>query len=301
MEAMRRTIASSSRAPGLAAQRLVYVALALAAVAFCQPVAAQSPCKTPSDECKVVGEWDITLSLGGGIRTNPVRGRSDIPLVVIPQISYYGKRFFLENLDVGFTLHEIDTNTFSLVATPGYDRVFFYRNDLQNIFVGGARSLVGAGADTDAIEPPVADQSFPVHDRHTTYLAGPEWTFAYGRLTGQFDALYEVTGEYDGYEVRAALATPIMRSRHGSLDLSAGLTWKSSALVRYYYGVEGLYEPGSAVNPFVKLGYSVPLSRRWTFSAFAHYERLDSAIANSPIITEHGVTTAFAGFVFKVL
>ena len=48
----------------------------------------------------------MSVSLGIGSRSNPVMGESDIPLVVIPQISYYGKRFFLENLDLGVTLYE---------------------------------------------------------------------------------------------------------------------------------------------------------------------------------------------------
>ena len=87
--------------------------------------------------------------------------------------------------------------------------------------------------------------------------SGPEWTFGYGALTGQLNALREVTGEHDGYEVRAALAAPLLRSK-GSLVASAGLTWKSAELVRYYYGVDELYEPGSALSPFVKLRYALP-------------------------------------------
>jgi outer membrane protein len=273
----------------------------MASVLFSQAAAAQTACKTPSADCVVVGEWDISVSLGVGARSNPVIDQSDIPLLVIPQISYYGKRFFIENLDLGLTLHESDSNTFNLVASPGYDRVFFYRNDLQNIFINGASGVVSTspGATGPPAEAPL-EAEFRVPHRHTTYLAGPEWTFSYGRFFGQLDALREVTGMHGGYEVRAAVAAPIIQSR-GSLVLSTGLTWKSSELVRYYYGVEGLYEPGSAVNPFFKLGYSLPLSERWTFNAFAHYEYLGNAVADSPVVSGHAVTTAFAGVVFKVL
>ncbi len=44
-------------------------------------------------------QFEISASFGLGQRSNPVDGRSDIPLVVIPHISWYGKRFFLENLE----------------------------------------------------------------------------------------------------------------------------------------------------------------------------------------------------------
>ena len=272
----------------------------MATVLLPQGAAARSACTAPSADCMVVGEWNISLSLGLGQRTNPVDGNSDIPLVVIPQISYYGKRFFLENLELGFTLHESEANTLSLIAAPGYDRIFFYRNDLQNYFVsGGAFGLVSAPQyNSDNRE--LRESEYPMRARRTTYLVGPEWTFNYGRLVGQVDALYEVTGRHQGYEVRAALATPLIQAED-SLTVSAGLTWKSAEVVRYYYGIDRLYQPGSALNPFVKLAYSKPLSPRWAFNAFAHYEYLSDAIADSPIVSGHGVTTVFAGVVFKVL
>jgi MipA family protein len=258
---------------------------------------AQASCSSPSAECAVVGKWEITASFGVGQRSNPIVGKSDIPLVVIPRISYYGKRFFLENLELGFTLHDGDANTFNLIATPGYDRVFFYRNDLQNIFIAGG--IAAPSYTTLPVNIPPEGREFLVGKRRTTYMVGPEWTFGYGRFTGQLDALREVTGKHDGYEVRAALAAPLIRSK-GSLVASAGLTWKSREVVHYYYGVDDLYEPGSAFNPFFKLRYALPLSDRWTLNAFAHYEQLSSSISNSPIVTENHVTTMFAGVVFRV-
>jgi outer membrane protein len=259
---------------------------------------ASSGCTAPSADCVEVGQLKLSVSLGAGSRSNPVLGESDIPLVIIPQVSYYGKRFFLENLDLGFTLHEGESNTFNLIASPGYDRVFFYRDDLQNFFVSGATGAVTAEAPLVGQED--FSQEFEVRPRHTTYLAGPEWLFQYGNFVGQVDALYEVTGRHDGYEVRAAVAAPIIQSEH-SLVISAGLTWKSAELVHYYYGVDGLYEPGSALSPFLKLGYTRALSDRWSVNAFIHYERLGSAIADSPIVSDDGVTTAFAGVVFRIL
>jgi MipA family protein len=251
-------------------------------------------CSAPSADCAVVGQWEISASFGAGQRSNPVEGKSDIPLVVIPRISYYGKRFFLENLELGFTLHEGEANTLNLVATPGYDRAFFVRSDLQNIFIPADFAVP-----TNAPAIPAGGQEFVTSPRHTTYLIGPEWTFGYGALIGQVTALHEVTGEHDGQEVRAAIAAPLLRST-GSLVASVGATWKSSDLVRYYYGIKQVYEPESAFSPFVKLRYARPLSDRWTINAFAHYEHLAGAIANSPVVSEDHVTTVFAGVVFRI-
>lgn len=263
--------------------------------------AAQGKCEAASADCVVVGEWDLSVSLGAGVRTNPIAGRSDIPLIAIPQLSYYGQRFFLDNLEPGFTLYERGAHTLNVIATPGYDRAFFSRSDLQNVFVTGAVATPGSGTTVDPLPPPLSPPvEFRGHRRHTTYFVGPEWLFSFDRFIGQLTALREVTGRHDGYEVRGALSTPLIQNRN-SLVANAGFTWKSAATVRYYYGVQGLYRPDSALNPFVKVGYSRALSQRWTLNAFVHYEYLGDDIADSPIVSNHSVVTAFVGFNFKVL
>jgi outer membrane protein len=274
-----------------------YLLVILSVLPFSQGAFAADDCKAPSDDCVAVGGWNFSLSLGAGVRTNPLVHGGDIPLVVIPQFSYYGKRVFIDDLDLGVTLAESDTNTLNMVASPGYDRVFFYRSDLQNIFVGGltgastALTPTGNGA-FDAGSSGAA--KFPQRARQITYLAGPEWSFKYHGVSGQLDVLHEVTGRNHGDEIRAALGIPLVQSR-GSMTANVGITWKSAAIVNYYYGAPNIYEAGAALDPFVKLGYSLPLRGKWTFTAFAQYERLGNAIADSPIVGEHAVLTVFTG------
>lgn len=255
-------------------------------------------CTGPSKDCVAIGHWSFKVSLGGGVRTDPVVHEAAIPLVVIPQFSYYGRRVFIEDLDLGFTLTESDASTLSLIATPGYDRLFFYRSDLQNIFVSGIpyetgntgnAENTGNTGNTGHVES--VREGGP---RHWTYLMGPEWTFETHGIAGQLDLLHEITGQNHGNEIRAALGIPLLEST-GSLSANVGLTWKSSAIVSYYYGVPGVYEGGWALNPFVKLGYSRPLSSKWRLTAFVHYEHLGNAIADSPVVNAHGVLTVFAG------
>ena len=273
--------------------RTTRVLVAIAAAAGPQAAAAQTPCKAPSADCIPVGDLQLSLSFGYGTRTNPVVGRDDIPLFVIPYVSYYGKRFFLESLEPGFTVYGSDAHTFNLIATPGFDRVFFSKHDLQNVVVPFA-------AAPPSFVAQVEDQTIAVGHPHTTYLAGPEWLFRRGNVIGQVSALYEVTGRHKGYEARAAVSAPLIQSKQ-SLAINAGLTWKSAATVDYYYGVPDVYRANDALSPFVKLSYALPLSERWTLTAFVHYEYLDDTIVDSPIVTDREVVTAFAGFNFKVL
>src|SRR5581483_6278239 len=163
-------------------------------------VCAEDECKGPSSDCVAVGGWNFSVSLGAGVRTDPVVNEAKIPLVVIPQFSYYGKRFFIENLDAGVTLVDTDRSTLSLLASPGYDRVFFYRSDPQNIFVTGLNSFNTTLSthvtpvtryNPDGTTSVVPAVQFPPRSRQWTYLAGPEWTFKLGSVTGQLDLLHE--------------------------------------------------------------------------------------------------------------
>jgi len=242
-------------------------------------------CQGPTDDCVAVGRWKFSVALGAGVRTNPLVNGKDIPLVVIPQFSYYGKRFFIDNLDFGFTLAERGTNTFNLIATPGYDRVYFYRSDLQNFFIGFPNTPNSAAA---KVAPPAP---------RITYLAGPEWTFKYGQVSGQLDLLRDATGQNSGDEIRGALRIPLLKSK-GTVSANIGFTWKSAATVNYYYGVPMVYSGSAAFDPFIKLGYTLPVSSKWRFNAFAEYERLGNGIADSPIVAEHSVATVFVGAIY---
>jgi outer membrane protein len=258
------------------------------------PDSASEGCAGTSDDCVAVGHWDFSVALGAGVRTNPLVNGDNIPLVIIPHVSYYGKRFFLDDLDLGVTLAENSSNSLSLIASPGYDRVYFYRTDLQNFFITGYSPAGTALVSTDHT---AAIAQITPRPRRVTYLAGPEWTFKVAGVSGQLDVLHDITGQDHGTEVRAALGIPLVESR-GILSANVGITWKSSQIVDYYYGEPGLYAGRSALDPFAKLGYTVPLSRRWRFDAFAEYERLANAIADSPIVAEHSVATVFVGAIY---
>jgi MipA family protein len=266
----------------------------------------EDDCQGPSNDCVAVGGWNLSIALGAGVRTNPVVHEGDIPLVVIPTFSYYGKRFFIDNLDGGVSLIENDHSTLSLIASPGYDRVFFYHSDPQNIFVTDlSNSLQVPGSTTTLINRTNPDGTtvqvpavkFPRRSRKVTYLAGPEWTFKYGAISGQLDVLHEITGHNHGDEVRGAVGIPLGHLG-GVWTTNVGFTWKSTEIVNYYYGEPGLYTGGAAFDPFVKLAFSRPLKGKWKLTGFVETERLDKAIADSPIVNARYVTTTFVGVMY---
>ncbi len=70
-------------------------------------------------------EWEISLSTGYGVVENPLAGKRDGESYFLPNISYYGKRFFLSNLTVGYSLLENENIYLDLVARPNEDGLYY--------------------------------------------------------------------------------------------------------------------------------------------------------------------------------
>jgi outer membrane scaffolding protein for murein synthesis (MipA/OmpV family) len=105
------------------------------------PAFAQPSCV---DDCVEIGAWRVNVGMGLGMRSNPLNGGDDIPLVVLPEVSYYGERFFLKNLEMGFTLFENERHQFNALVTPGYDQMYFNRWDPFN-FTDAGGFTAGSG------------------------------------------------------------------------------------------------------------------------------------------------------------
>src|SRR5690606_4292401 len=107
--------------------RALLTIIPLLLLGFAAGVSASAECTEAATDCVEVGKWQISVAVGAGVRTNPVLERKDIPLVVLPEVSYTGERFFIQNLDFGFILLENETHRLNIFATPSYDQVFFHR------------------------------------------------------------------------------------------------------------------------------------------------------------------------------
>lgn len=249
-------------------------------------------------------QWQISLGLGAGIRTNPVMDNKDIPLVVIPQVSYQGERFFIQNLDVGYTLFQNETQQFNLLVTPSYDQVFFNKWDINN-FVERSGLAMSSSKDTPTVELTnrVIDKRL-LHKRRMAGLAGVEYSHSLYGLDVQMQLLSEATGYYNGTEARIAVSKSINLGKH-DVKLTLGTNWQDTKTLNYYYGLplqEALsHEPYDAEAGFTSLlrfDWSYQLDEHWSLRFFTSYRHLSPAISGSPLATTNKVTTAFVGGVY---
>lgn len=296
-------------------------------------------CGPNQQRCVAVGTWEFKLGLGLGARTNPVINGDEIPLILIPQVSYYGKRFFFDTTDLGYTLVDRKNLMFNLLVTPGRDGLYFFRDGWRSFFLDGGLTIGSSGFSPvlnesddnnhsptiieDAGEPgpqPVeapelgprqgigqdAEPLKNLHRRHTAAMGGLEVSSQLGSLDWQLQLLSDVSGVHNGQELRLAISGAQDYGGH-QLGLATGFSWKSAELLEYYYGVSAdeasqalpAYKPDSGATPFVRLSWSKPLSRNWHWLGSLQYEHLSRAQRHSPLITDNEVVQIFVGGVYN--
>jgi len=249
-------------------------------------------------------QWQFSLGVGVGIRTNPVMDNDDIPLIVIPQVSYQGEHFFIQNLDLGYTLFQNEKQQFNVLITPSYDQVFFNKWDLSNFTERTALSF-DAAKDTATVGPTNVDiDKRLLHKRRMAGLTGVEYSHSFYDLDIQLQLLTEATGYYKGSEARLAISKAIDLGKH-DVKLTIGTNWQDTKTLNYYYGVtaqEALnrvpYHSADGFAGLLRFDWSYQLDEHWSLRFFTSYRHISSSISNSPLVTDDNVVTAFAGGVY---
>ena len=234
--------------------------------------------------------WRLGMALGYGERGNPLVSADDIPVVVDLDIAWFGKRWFFDNWDIGFTFHDGRRMTASLIARARSDQVFFGRANFK--FLNIARS-----GETLADQVPLR---FP--DRHFAGELGVELLTdgRWGLL--QINAFHDVTGIHNGYEVSLDYGIGLRRGRW-YFEPGLRLAYKSAALNDYYWGIRHdesspvlpFYQAGAGINAGITLRASYHFSKRWALRTAVDYESLNDDIAASPIVKSDRVLGYFAG------
>ena len=248
----------------------------------------------PAGEEEEESRWRLGAALGYGQRTNPLIQSDDIPIVVDLDIAWFGDHLFFDNGDLGLTFADNDAVTASLVARFNSDRVFFGNTDTRFV------ALDAAGVPlAEAVEFEVPDRDYAI-ELGVELLSDGAW----GQL--QLTAFHDVSDTHDGYEVHFNYAYG-RRSQRWYFEPSIGASYKSAALNNYYWGVTEdeagdvvlPYEAAAGTNVQARLMLGYQLSRHWSLSLVAEYERLNDDAAASPIVEDQDVFGYFAGAAFR--
>lgn len=265
------------------------VPLLLLALAAGAARGADTHCQSNSADCIAMGQWQLSLGVGLGGRTNPLLGGDDIPLLVLPQFSYYGERFFLDTTTAGYALHESAHQSLAIVGTLGLEQMYFNDVSLGNFVIDGGRlSLNGASEGADNINsahppednthtPNTTDKDGPseffhkrdiaaaevtaavasdnLSPRRMAVLAGMEYSAYLGNTSFSVQWLHDVIGVHQGQEVRLGLDRRF-RYQKNEFTVAGGAVWQSAKVMDYYYGLD-LDEVGPNPELVYRAGDSV--------------------------------------------
>lgn len=116
-------------------------------------------CNSQYSECAPIGKWEFALGVGVGVRTNPLFDGDNSPLILLPSISYYGERFFLDNLRAGFTVFDnsqekTNSHMLNLLTTISLEQVFFEDSLVGNFFIDSDSTVGSLNPGNELVNPP---------------------------------------------------------------------------------------------------------------------------------------------------
>jgi outer membrane protein len=267
--------------------------------------AVATPAPPPAPPLPPERSWRFGIAAGYGERTNPLIQSDDIPVLVDIDLAWFGRRWFFDNGDLGFSLIENDRFTTNLVARVNSDRAFFSKTNTR--FVTFRRTVGGLA--TPAVNPDTGelltqDEAVPLKAPKRDYAieAGFETLIDGDWGAATLRAFHDVSGTHDGYEVSASYSFRHTRGRF-SVSPSVGVTWKDDALSNYYWGVHpdessfilDSYEARGGLSWEAGLRGTYYLTKRVRLAVSANYERLQHSVERSPIVAENHVFGYFAG------
>jgi outer membrane protein len=264
---------------------------------------ATAPPAAPMPATVRESHWRLGAALGYGNRTNPLIQSEDIPVIVDLDIAWFGKRWFFDNGDVGFTLFDDSRSTTSLVARLNDDRIFFGKTNTR--YVNFAYSGNGL---TEPLPPSATDDPTPepvavvVPDRDYAVEVGVESLIDGEWGAATLRAFHDVSGTHGGYQLSADVSRRWTRGRL-SFAPTIGVIYTSAQMNDYYWGVKP--EEANTALPSYRAGGGFAFeggllanyyfSRNLRLGVSLNYEHLADDVAASPLAEDDYVFAWFSG------
>lgn len=286
--------------------------LSLLFIFFSQLTLAQ--CIVTNEQCAPVNEWEFSFAIGAGVLSNPLHGGSDIPLVFIPQISYYGEKIFLENNALGYTIHETNKFSLSAISLINRENAFFNRWHPSNVFVPVFTSGItesSPGFDS-SIDPDPSTSKINLDE-----IANRKWALDAGIQANWFisnknhlkiQLLHDVNNAYNGFNGKIEFNHRFtgFGMTNTRWQLTTGVNWLSRQQVDFYYGIgendtkntSAFYQGKSAINPYIRIHSNYQLNKDWRLAFSARVEFLGKTISNSPLVKDEVIESIFLGVVY---
>lgn len=262
---------------------------------FCHSALAY--CDVDKDDCAPIGQWQFSVAMGLGVHTNPLNGGDNIPLIVVPTISYYAEKLFFDNGTLGYSLINQEQLVISSIIELNLEKSYFTRWHPQNIFVNNFSSMAPSRESVDIAQ---------VDNKRWAVDAGIQINWFINSTTDiNAKLLHDVSSVYNGYTANVSInqtyIVPFIKNSY--LNLGVGAQINSAELVDYYYGINQLnslfspivFKGKTSINPILRVKLTKVLNHHWQLLFLWKRKLIDANTANSPLIEENQVDTVFLG------
>lgn len=267
------------------------------------------------EQCVPANSFQLGVGLGAGIKTNPLIGGDNIPLILLPDISWYGEKAYFDNGELGFQWLSKEHLALDTFIRLDDERTFFSFIHPNNIFLSSVLSPPALTPSSPGSENEADNIKYPQRaSLSVEQIAKRKWAVNAGFRIHYFVGNAEFT---------SSLQQDISQLHQGKivsltykykwliqdirLKFTAGVHWKSSKLLDYYYGItlkdtdysEFHYQASSGFEPFFSVTLQKPINQNWLWLGNIGTRRLSSAMTNSPIVEEKHVNRIFLGVAYR--
>lgn len=263
-------------------------------------------CTRDEDGCVESEQFQLSVALGAGQRSNPLYDGESFPMLLLPDFSYYTDTWFIDNGTVGYSLAQNDQFAVSLVMRLNSEKGYF-----QRWFAGNVITMNSSGAflppevETGTEKSMSAVSVGHVKKRPTAVDAGLQFNWFGEQWQSRLNLWQDVNSKYEGQNASLSWSR-FWPFAGGQLDLSTSLYWKSAKLIDTYYGVGEdelyyleRYQGRASWQPELRLGWQKALTSRWSVLTFYRYLHLDDAMTDSPLVQDDSVQTWFIGMSYR--
>lgn len=266
-----------------------------------------------------VGQWNFSVGLGYGKRSNPLYSGKDTPLYVLPSVSYYGEHIYFDDGVLGYSIELSPSLYISAITQLNAHSANFSQWHPSNFLVSGVTESISDQRFNEIYGitfPQTADvaSDSPIS---VSQLAERRWAldagfqinyFTQHNVMMQFSLLTDISGIYKGLnsQIKLEKAWRIPSIQPLSIKVSSSIDWFSEKLANYYYGIGqrdddyqiNYYRAGSGFNTTVGVTANYQLSSQWRAAISYKVTSLAAAIRQSPIVQTSQSNTYFIGATF---
>lgn len=263
-------------------------------------------CTRDEDGCVESEQFQLSVALGAGQRSNPLYDGESFPMLLLPDFSYYTDSWFIDNGTVGYSLAQNDQFAVSLVMRLNSEKGYFQRWFAGNVItMNTSGSFLPPEVEIGTEKSMSAVSVEHVKKRPTAVDAGLQFNWFGEQWQSRLNLWQDVNSKYKGQNASLSWSR-FWPLAGGQFDLSTSLYWKSAKLIDTYYGVGEdelyyleRYQGRASWQPELRLGWQKALTSRWSVLTFYRYLHLDDAMTDSPLVQDDSVQTWFVGMSYR--